>query len=77
MRPKVVWEYCSDGGNMNTFRMAQLFDTANSVDAGNSYNTRVGSWAHTFPYAPRFAAKCVPFSCGHATAASSSRKVPG
>ena len=28
-RPDVVWEYCSDGGNMNTFRMAQQFDTAN------------------------------------------------
>jgi alpha-galactosidase len=69
-RPHVVWEYCSDGGNMNTFRMAQLFDTANSIDAGNSYNTRAGSWAHTFPYAPRFAAKYVPCNlCALTTAA--------
>ena len=57
MRPNVVWEYCSDGGNMNTFRMVQQFDTANSVDAGNSYNTRAGAWAQTFPYSPRYAAK--------------------
>ena len=33
-------------------------DAAGSIDAGNSYNTRAGSWAHTFPFAPRFAAKC-------------------
>ena len=59
-RPNVVWEYCSDGGNMNTCRMAQLFDSANSIDAGNSYNTRAGSWAHTFAFAPRFAAKYTP-----------------
>jgi hypothetical protein len=49
-RPNVVWEYCSDGGNMNTFRMAQLFDTANSIDAGNSYNTR----ALPPPFPPSF-----------------------
>ena len=33
---------------------------ANSIDAGNSYNTRAGSWANTFAFAPRFAAKYTP-----------------
>ena len=56
-RPKVVFEACEDGGNMETFAMAALADTSNSCDDGPSYTTRMGAWGHTYPFSPRYAAK--------------------
>ncbi len=55
--PHLVVEHCQDGGNMETFKMVAAFDTSDSCDDGNSYNTRIGAWQHTYPFSAKFAAK--------------------
>ncbi len=52
--PTVLWENCEDGGNMQTFKMAQQYATSIVNDNADFLVTRKSVYGATYPFPPRY-----------------------